>query len=265
VSVTSKDGTSISWRRDGEGHPVVLVHGACGDRGNWINCTPHLAPAHAVYAIDRRGRGRSGDGPDYAIELEYEDVAAVLDAVAEHEGSPVTLVGHSYGGLVALGAVRLTSAVGRLVLYEPPVLLSRLGGFDRVLEQVEVHLRADRRTEAALTFLREILSDQEVAGVRAFAPAWRQIERDVPTVPRELRAALALPERRYDDLGMPTLLLVGERSPEFLSASVHHLATVFPSPTMTVIPGQGHMAQSFAAETFCAEIERFVDEESGAR
>jgi pimeloyl-ACP methyl ester carboxylesterase len=265
ASVTSKDGTSISWRRDGEGPPIVLVHGANGDRGNWISCTPHLAARHAVYALDRRGRGRSGDGPDYAIEREYEDVAAVLDAVAERDGEPATLVGHSYGGLVALGAVGLTSAVGRLVLYEPPVLLSSFGDFNRVLEQVEEHLLGGRRTEAALTFLGSIASAHEVAMLRDFAPAWRQIERDVHTVPRELRTALSLPRRRYDDLTMPTLLLVGETSPEFLAASVRHLATVLPSPRTTVIPGQAHMAQAFAAETFCAELQRFVDDESGAR
>lgn len=265
MSVTSKDGTSIAWRRDGAGHPVVLVHGANGDRGNWVGCTPHLAARHAVYAIDRRGRGRSGDGPDYAIEREYEDVAAVLDAVAEYEGEPVTLVGHSYGGLVSLGAASLTSAVGRLVLYEPPVLLARFEDFHRTLEQIEDHLRAGRRSEAALAFLGEILSADEVARLREFAPAWRQIERDVHTVPRELRVALSWPDRRYDDLTMPTLLLVGESSPEFLSASVRHLAAVLPAPGMIVLPGQGHLAQAFAPEFFCAQIQRFVDEESGAR
>ena len=54
--------------------------------------------------MDRRGRGASGDTPPYAIEREFEDVAAVADALAAEAGHPIDVVGHSYGGRAALGA-----------------------------------------------------------------------------------------------------------------------------------------------------------------
>jgi pimeloyl-ACP methyl ester carboxylesterase len=53
-----------------------------------------------VYAMDRRGRGASGDAPEYALEREFEDVAAAVDALP----GPVYLYGHSFGGVCAVEA-----------------------------------------------------------------------------------------------------------------------------------------------------------------
>jgi pimeloyl-ACP methyl ester carboxylesterase len=73
--------------------------------------------------MDRRGRGESGDGPDYEMEHEFEDVAAVVDSIAEASGSKVAVYGHSYGGNCAWGAAALTANIRALILYEgwPPV------------------------------------------------------------------------------------------------------------------------------------------------
>jgi pimeloyl-ACP methyl ester carboxylesterase len=93
----------------GGGSPLGLVHGAAADHTTFRTVAPlfaGIAGRFAVHAIDRRGRGASGDGPSYSIEREYEDVAAVVDAVASEAGtgSGVDVVGHSFGGRVALGA-----------------------------------------------------------------------------------------------------------------------------------------------------------------
>src|SRR5918997_3847853 len=103
-SVASKDGTTIAYRRSGEGPPLVLVHGTAGDHGRWRPVLPAFEERFAVYAIDRRGRGGSGDSEDYTIEREFEDVAAVVDSV----GEPALVLGHSYGALCALEAALLT-------------------------------------------------------------------------------------------------------------------------------------------------------------
>ena len=51
--------------------------------------TPLLAEARSVHAIDRRGREVSGDGDRYSVEREYEDVAAVMEAVSASSEEPV--------------------------------------------------------------------------------------------------------------------------------------------------------------------------------
>ena len=115
--VTSKDGISIAYERRGKGQPLVLIHGTAADHTRWEPVLPGLEKQFTVYAVDRRGRGQSGDGDSYAIELEYEDVAAVVDSVP----GPVDLLGHSYGAICSLEASLKTSNLRKLVLYEPPI------------------------------------------------------------------------------------------------------------------------------------------------
>src|SRR5918998_6394003 len=116
-TVTSEDGTRIAGWRSGEGPPLVLVHGTAADHSRWKPVLPAFEERFTVYAVDRRGRGDSGDAEDYAIEREFEDVAAVVDTI----GEPANLLGHSYGALCALEAALLTPNVRKLVLYEPPM------------------------------------------------------------------------------------------------------------------------------------------------
>jgi pimeloyl-ACP methyl ester carboxylesterase len=89
----SRDGTEIAWWTSGHGPPLVLVHGTPADHTRWRPLLPYFEPQVTVHAMDRRGRGASGDGPEYDLAREYEDVAAVVDAVAEASGAPVDLYG----------------------------------------------------------------------------------------------------------------------------------------------------------------------------
>lgn len=114
-TVISMDGTRIGWARTGDGPPLVLVHGTTADRTRWKPVLPAFEERFTVFAVDRRGRGASGDAANYAIEREYEDIAAVVNAI----GAPVNLLGHSYGARCALGGALLARNIRSLVLYEP--------------------------------------------------------------------------------------------------------------------------------------------------
>jgi pimeloyl-ACP methyl ester carboxylesterase len=73
--VVSGDGTAIAYWTSGVGPPLVLVHGTTADPTRWRPLLPYLEPHATVHAIDRRGRGASGDAPDYQVTREFEDVA----------------------------------------------------------------------------------------------------------------------------------------------------------------------------------------------
>jgi pimeloyl-ACP methyl ester carboxylesterase len=77
ATVESADGTPIAVWRSGEGPPLVLVHGAAADHSRWAPVLPALEQHFTVLAVDRRGRGPSGDADEYALEREVEDLAAV--------------------------------------------------------------------------------------------------------------------------------------------------------------------------------------------
>ena len=70
-TVHSKDGPPIAYWHSGSGTPVLLVHGATDDHRLWTSVMSTLRRHCSVYAMDRRGRGQSGDTDGYALEREW--------------------------------------------------------------------------------------------------------------------------------------------------------------------------------------------------
>jgi pimeloyl-ACP methyl ester carboxylesterase len=241
--VTSTDGTRIAVHVSGAGRPLVVVPGTSSDHTSWRLALPFLEPHVAVHLMDRRGRGASGDGRGYAIEQEYADVAAVVDAA----GSGVDVLGHSYGGNLAFGAALMTGNIRRMVLYEgwpvpdlahrtaPPQLLSRL-------ETLLARGDADSMLE---TFYRDMvrMTPEEIRGLRA-TPSWPSRVAAAHTVPRELRAFGAQPfdPVRAALIDVPVLLLVGADSPAEIQADPLRVAAALPDAWIRVLPGQAHIA-----------------------
>jgi pimeloyl-ACP methyl ester carboxylesterase len=100
IYVRSMDGTQLAVWRSGSGPPLVAVHGTTADHTRWASVAARLGERFTLHAMDRRGRGRSGDVAPYSIQREAEDVAAVVRSAGER----VVLLGHSYGGLCCLEA-----------------------------------------------------------------------------------------------------------------------------------------------------------------
>src|SRR5690349_17181580 len=119
-SVTSKDGTIITFDQLGAGPVVILVCGGSVDRQSNASLAAALAPHFTVYNYDRRGRGESGDTAPYAVEREVEDIEALADAA----GGSAFLYGISSGAALALEATRLLPGkIKKLALYEPPFIV----------------------------------------------------------------------------------------------------------------------------------------------
>ncbi|MFD0431943.1 alpha/beta fold hydrolase [Streptomyces zhihengii] len=116
--VISADGTAIAYEQQGSGPAVVLVGGAFMARGDSAALAGLLAEHLTVITYDRRGRGDSGDSPDYDVQREVED----LDALIERAGGEAMVFGMSSGAVLSLEAAARGSAVSRLALYEPPFI-----------------------------------------------------------------------------------------------------------------------------------------------
>jgi pimeloyl-ACP methyl ester carboxylesterase len=117
--VKSGDGGSIAVWVEGEGPPLVLVHGSVSDHTVYAPLMGELRDEFTIFAMDRRGFGASQDDPGYSAEREFGDAAAVVNAVAARTGEPVVLFGASWGASCALGAARELPSLRALVLYEP--------------------------------------------------------------------------------------------------------------------------------------------------
>jgi pimeloyl-ACP methyl ester carboxylesterase len=260
-SVTSEDGTPIVYWRSGEGPPLVLVHGTTADHGRWTPVLPAFEQHFTVCAVDRRGRGGSGDSDDYAIEREFEDIAAVVDSL----GEPAYLLGHSFGALCALGAALRTRNVRKLVLYEPMVNVSGEQLYPPgSIERLEALLEAGERDGVVATMMREFagVPPEEVEYMRSL-PAWQARVAAAHTIPRESRAeeAYRFDPKRYKDPSVPTLLLSGEDSPDDLAASTKAVDEALSDSRTVVMRGQGHVAIDTGTGLFTTEVLRFLTAE----
>jgi pimeloyl-ACP methyl ester carboxylesterase len=121
MPVVPLKGTRFHVQLLGQGSPVVLLHGlAIGNLATWyFTAAPTLSQRHRILLYDLRGHGKSQRTPTgFDLATQVDDLADLIDA---HLSPPVALVGHSYGGLVALRyAADHPDRVSRLALVDVP-------------------------------------------------------------------------------------------------------------------------------------------------
>jgi pimeloyl-ACP methyl ester carboxylesterase len=258
--ILSKDGTPIAYQRSGTGPPLVLVHGTGGAHARWIPILPAFEKQFTVYAVDRRGRGESVEAHAYAIEREFEDVAAVVDSI----GDEVNLLGHSFGGLCALEAALLTPNLRKLIVYEPPLPVPGVTIFSEALiNQLQALLDAGDRVGVLTTFMHEVvrMPAHELEFFQA-SPAFPARVAAAHTLPRELRAheTYHFEPERFKNLHVPTLLLLGGDSPPFFKAAIEMANAALPDSRIVILPGQQHIAMDTAPDLFVREVLAFLTE-----
>ncbi|WP_448003628.1 alpha/beta fold hydrolase [Agromyces bauzanensis] len=251
--VISRDGTLIAYERSGTGSPLVLVHGTAIDHRQWTHLIPRLGRYFTVYAVDRRGRGQSGDEEPYAIRREFEDVVAVVESIPETVG----LLGHSFGALCSLEAALQTGRIHKLALYEPPIYTDfALTYPEDILGRVEAHIEdGDAERALLLSYETAQVPQAELDMLRSL-PSWQGRISGVRAMPREFISAreYVFDAGRFRDLTTPTLLLVGGESPPFYRAAVEELHTSLPNNRVAVLAGQQHEAMETAPELFLREV-----------
>lgn len=241
----SADGTRIAWRTIGEERggeqAVVIIPGSLDDGSTWRRVALQLAPEFTFHIVSRRGMGQSEDHPEYSIEKEYEDVRRVLEATGAQR-----LIGHSFGGVCSLGAVREYPGLERLVIYEPPLPVKEPVVPEDALLQIEEAAEDedfDRVVETGL--LRVVrLPARWVEKLRERA-SWQAMVATARTWPREIRALYELEPgvEIYSSIRTRTLLPVGERTPVHHRDAAEALLEVLPDARLEVIPGSAHQGQ----------------------
>ena len=252
--MTSPTGVRIACQVGGEGTPLVMVHGAGSGRWSFDLVRPHLEDRFTVWALDRRGRGDSGDDESYSLESEFDDVAAVVGEA----GPGALLFGHSYGGLVAAGAAARVDGLPGLAVYEGPI-----GGVladEAWTARFEQRVESGDRDSAMREFMSDIggYTDAEIEAMQG-TPAWQARLDASPTVPRELRAEheFALDALRLADFTIPTLVLVGSESPDWARRSTQAFAAAIPGADLHTLAGHGHGAAVSGPELLAAELIAF--------
>jgi pimeloyl-ACP methyl ester carboxylesterase len=260
-STASTDGTRICWVTKGQGQPLLLVHGGGADHSRLDPFADLLADRFAVHLVDRRGRGMSGDQSTYDIGLEYDDIAAVAEAI----GQDVTVLGHSYGGPIVIGAAARTDAIARVIAYEGwPSAAGSPPSYDigDAAERIQALLDAGDRDGAVSVVFRELvgLDEDQLQGMRA-QPSWQARLAAATTLPRELRTepTIQLTTALLASIRVPVLLVIGSQNESALRPGADQLSSLMPDARVHILPGQGHMAFDTAPNLLAAAITTFVE------
>ncbi len=263
-TVNSIDGTQIALWREGSGAPLLLVHGGLCDHLAWYFATPLLARRFTVWSFDRRGHGRSGDTPPYAVERELEDIATVFAEV----GEPAHLLGHSAGAILALAAALRTDQLRSLMLYEPAFIVdnARPRPSPEVLAEMTRLLAAGDPDRALRIAMREAvsLSDAEIDRMQA-EPGWEHLRDAARSIPNDWKIwDEPLEPERLVNVKIPVLLMRGTESPAWLRVGAQAVTNALPRARLIELNGQGHSALITAPKYFAEQVVEFADRTENA-
>ena len=267
-SVHSSDGTKITFDRSGEGPSLVFVDGAFCTRsmGPGHTLAPAVSDRTTTFVYDRRGRGDSGDAPNYQPNREIEDLASVIEAA----GGSAYVFGHSSGAVLALEAARAGLPMRGLILYEPPLVVdnSRPPVATDFPERMAGLATAGKRRAIVRAFMTEaIRAPRPVAVMMSIMPGGGRLAPIAHTVAYD--ATIMNPYQRGNplapDIGdavrVPTLVVVGGKSPQWIQTGGEALAALIPNSKFAQLPGQSHMVK---AKATAPVIAAFIAETSSA-
>jgi pimeloyl-ACP methyl ester carboxylesterase len=270
----------LAARSIGESGPhVVFVHGLFGQGKNWTTIAKGLAGDHRVTLLDLPNHGHS----PWTERVDYLDMVEMVAAELEQLGEPVTLVGHSMGGKVAMQlALRRPELLRALVVVDiAPVEYPLQGGrtddpdeeaspfaafiagmqamdLDRVKtrEDADAALRAAVPSRMVRGFLLQSLV-RESSGPAGGGWRWRLnlelLERDLG----ELRGFPDPPSgATYDG---PVLWIAGANSAYVLPDDRPRMDSLFPATRLVKIKGAGHWVHSEQPEVFLTTLRLFLD------
>jgi 3-oxoadipate enol-lactonase len=259
VPILALDGTDLYYEVEGDGVPVLLIHGLALDARMWDDQVPALRDLVRVIRYDARGFGRSPRRDPAVTYTHASDAWALLD----HLGvADVVLVGLSMGGRIALEALLLA-----------PNRVRALVVLDAVLDGVPWDTESERGMAA-------IAEGMGSGGIPAANAAWlahgffRPASRD-PAVTERLEAMVAdFPGRHWqdpdphgphptviDELGeitVPTTVVVGELDVACFLEMANVLATRIPGARKVVVPDAGHMVNMEAPEVVNDVLRRAI-------
>lgn len=240
----------IHYREDGAGAPVVALHGSASTGYQWESLTGYLSGRYRVIRPDLPGYGKSS--PVASADQGLAAVVSALSALFREIGEPFHLVGHSFGGAVALKVAQMMPDMVRsLVVIEPAAFhLLTTDSTDRAHLNDLIGVAETMRVDRAKGDI-----DAAMAGFIDFwngDGAWSRTsdglrEKLVRTTSQVIDDFVAIDAESasfadYAKIGGPVLAVTGRQSPLVTQHLVERLAECLPTAALAEIADAGHMA-----------------------
>lgn len=231
----------------GDGPAVVLLHGQPGVAANWWRVTPLLSDRWTVIVPDRLGYGRTAGPPGDFVD----NARSVLDLLGRLGVESAVMVGHSWGGLVAMHlALDTPERVDGLVLVSSPAPGVAIGWTDRLLARPMVGEVTALGTFGIATRLLRVGSARRVARRWLPSETWDTIAHSAPG-PGAWRTFAAEQRTYVDDIGdlalplahiaVPTAVVAGTADRVVGPEAAEILARQVPGALRRPVTGGGHL------------------------
>lgn len=218
-----------------QGLLVAMVHGSMDRHRSFLRVRLELRDRR-VLLYDRRGYSRSRDAqPPAGGVLDHAD-----DLVALLAGRPAVVLGHSFGGTVALAAAARTSLVRAVVAYEPPLSWMRWWHGPGMSHTAEPFRGIDPG-DAAVGFIRRVVGERRIERLLALGVSLEEYRADGPALVSEL-GALRRDPPPFDprEVAVPTLVVRGAETNDRQRQGTDWLAAHLPAAELHVLAGAGH-------------------------
>jgi len=261
----------LYYSEQGKGPPVLLIHGFGASTFTWRHIAPELAKTHRVIAVDLKGFGQS-DKPFDGRYSVYDQAELLAQLIEDKDLRNLTLVGHSFGGGVALllaleANQRLDGRITRLVLLDSIAFPQNIPVFFRLLDvplvsQLGVRMvppSVQTRLALQIAYFDDSKIDPEevelyaaplktAAGKHAIIYSARQI------VPEDI-AELS---ERYKTMELPTLILWCDHDRIVPLEVGIKLRRTLPNSTLRLVEDCGHMPQEEQPASTLSQILGFI-------
>jgi pimeloyl-ACP methyl ester carboxylesterase len=257
--VISKDGTTIAFDKSGSGPALIIINGAMGYRAFYGDkpLASKLSNDFTVYTYDRRGRGESGDTKPYAVAREIEDIEAMI----EDANGTAFLYGVSSGAALALlAAARLgPKKVSRLALYEAPYgpdSEKEKADFAKQKKRINELIREGEPGDAAAFFVTALGTPPEALEGLRKSPDWAYMKSVDHTLAYdyEVLGDGAIPVGIAKTVGIPTLIMSGDKSFDFMRDTAENISRIMPNAHWKVLENQTHEVSADAMAPLLKEF-----------
>ncbi|MCP4336080.1 MAG: alpha/beta hydrolase [Gammaproteobacteria bacterium] len=257
----------------GNGDNVICLHSSMSSSRQWQGLIERMQHSYRVTALDLHGYGKGPQWTGGTMSLLDREVALVADMLDDMP-APIHLVGHSYGGAVAIKAAQIFgSRISSLTLYEP-VIFSALYSdpadraasieVSRLVEAIRLGYRSGNWLHAAQLFI------DYWSGTGTWAtiplPKRHDLSKKVPVVLANFEAVMSEQNSLADlaKLELPTLYLCGLESPASVKAISSLLKQQLPQTVTHSFAGLGHMGPITHSELVNDHIEGFIQQQTAA-